>query len=157
MRINIMDSILKSVDLNSTITAEKKIEVMVHGSREELPIILADPNRLLQVINNIMNNALKFAPESSKLNISAFSKGSGVEFSISDEGPGIALIDQQMIFQPFHSLSPSIDGKKSTGLGLAIVKRIVESHGGSVWVKSIKGHGSTFSVWIPTQQLLNDY
>ncbi|MBI4055113.1 MAG: HAMP domain-containing protein [Elusimicrobia bacterium] len=117
-----------------------------------LPEVLADADRLRQVLVNLISNALKFTPQGgrvvvrSRLKVLKETQG-GVEVSVSDTGSGIEKKDLERIFEKFEQVEASRDrvaGPKGTGLGLAIVKGIVEQHGGRVWVESQRGVGSTF-------------
>ena len=110
-----------------------------------------DSSRIAQVIDNLINNAIKYSQEGSNVYISIDREEDAVRLSVRDEGPGISEDDQTRLFGEFQKLSAQpTAGEKSTGLGLAIVKKIVEAHGGSVKVESQLGSGSTFSFAIPS-------
>ncbi len=112
--------------------------------------IKADPQRLAQVINNLLSNALKYSEPHSKVILSAKLEQEGVRFAVQDKGQGISEEEQKELFQAFHRLSAQpTAGEHSTGLGLAIVKKLVDLHQGKVWVESEQGKGSTFFFWIP--------
>jgi len=116
----------------------------------DLPVILADRDRVTQVITNFLSNAHKYTPEGGAIRIAAEPENRFVRVSVSDTGIGISPDDQKKLFTKFYrvdsSLTRSIGG---TGLGLAIAKSIVELHGGSVSVTSQLGVGSTFSFTLP--------
>lgn len=114
----------------------------------ELPAIVADPDRLLQVLANLISNALKFTPPFGTITLSGERRDGEVVFAVSDSGPGIPEEEQQRIFDRFEHIrrGPDIRG---TGLGLAIARGIVESHGGRIWVQSTPGSGSRFAFTIP--------
>jgi len=114
---------------------------------EELPEIWADRDRLLQVFDNLINNAIKFTAPGGGITVGAAPKGADVLFWVSDTGPGIAAEDQSHLFDRFWQARTTCSG---AGLGLSIVKGIVEAHGGGVWVESTPGQGSTFFFTIPT-------
>jgi len=110
-----------------------------------------DERRLSQVLLNLVGNALKFTDEG-KITISATAHGDLYTVAVRDTGPGIALADQSKIFEEFQQAENTATRKKGgTGLGLAISKRIIEMHGGSIWVESVLGHGSIFSFTLPVQ------
>jgi two-component system sensor histidine kinase GlrK len=105
-----------------------------------------DVERVLQVLRNLMGNAIKFTPENGRIAIAAAPVKSGVEVSITDTGPGIPEKDLITIFEKFRST----DQTQGTGLGLAIVKHIIAAHGGKVWAESKPGVGSTFVFVLPS-------
>ncbi len=111
----------------------------------EIPEVEADRHRLLRVLANLVANALKFTPEGGRVVVGAerFAGGREVRFWVADTGPGIDERDRPHLFVPFWQASPQSRG--GAGLGLAITKRIVEAHGGSVWMDSAPGGGSVFS------------
>ncbi|QGY41204.1 PAS domain S-box protein [Pseudodesulfovibrio cashew] len=116
---------------------------------EELPSLQGDPDRLLQVLINLVSNAEKFTKEG-KITCRALRTGDDVVFSVSDTGIGIPKDQQELIFSKFRQVQNKIGGKPSgTGLGLAISKEIVTHHGGRIWVESTPGEGSTFFFSVP--------
>jgi signal transduction histidine kinase len=114
-------------------------------------IVYGDENRLRDVIDNLVGNAMKFSPKGARLFISVSRDADNVRFKVRDEGPGLTDVDKQLLFQRFHRLSARpTDGESSTGLGLAIVKRLMDLHGGKVWaVSDGQGSGSTFVAALP--------
>jgi len=123
--------------------------VSIHADRN-LPKVLADPNRMEQVVVNLLHNAIKFTPPYGSIDLRAdLDSGKRVMvFSITDTGPGIAQEDQPRIFERFFKADRARSGG-GTGLGLAISRHLVEAHGGTIWVKSEFGKGSTFYFTIP--------
>ncbi|MBI4866829.1 MAG: hybrid sensor histidine kinase/response regulator [Candidatus Wallbacteria bacterium] len=112
-----------------------------------------DRQRMLQVINNLVGNALKFCPAGASVTVSARPLGGGLEVSVSDTGPGIPLEEQSLLFRPFQQLSVrSLTEERGAGLGLCIVKNLVELHGGKVAVDSSPGRGTRFVLTIPERQ-----
>lgn len=116
-----------------------------------------DETKLIQVMNNLLSNAIKYSPPHSVVTLAVTTDGAMVKVSVSDQGPGIPLEEQSLIFDKFHQSRSgansdqrsSINNWKSTGLGLAIVDAIVTAHGGECGVKSAAGSGSTFWITIP--------
>jgi signal transduction histidine kinase len=106
-----------------------------------------DYGRILQVFANLLSNALKFTPRGGTIVVRAARKEGGVEFSVEDDGVGIAAEAQEAIFQRFWQASAT--DRRGTGLGLYISRNLVEAHGGRIWVESTLGHGSTFRFTIP--------
>ena len=116
-----------------------------------LPPSRGDERRLTQVLLNLVGNAIKFT-DNGEVGIRASSVNGSFEVTVSDTGPGISAPDQAKLFQEFQQADNSITRTKGgTGLGLAISKRIIEMHGGKIWVESTVGHGSTFFLKIPVK------
>jgi signal transduction histidine kinase len=111
----------------------------------DLSPIFADPFRLERILTNLITNSLKFSPPDSPVRITARNSGNEVVFAVIDRGVGIAAEDLPHIFERFH-LSKRGCKADSVGLGLYITRMLVEAHGGRLWVKSMPGEGSTFSV-----------
>ncbi len=113
--------------------------------------IYADGDKVTQVLINLVGNAIKFTQGSGTITIRVIDEAATVQFSVIDTGVGIPTEDVPKLFQKFHQLKPMTGGSGSqgTGLGLAISKRLVELHGGNIWVTSILGQGSTFSFTLP--------
>ena len=111
--------------------------------------VLADRERVLQVLANLAGNAIKFAPEHGRVEVAATRHESDVCFRVSDNGPGIAREHVPHVFERFWKHEAT--GKKGTGLGLFIAKGIVEAHGGRIWVESESGHGATFRFTLPCE------
>jgi signal transduction histidine kinase len=107
-----------------------------------------DSDRIVQVLVNLLSNALKFSPASAMVRIDARKRGSQVEIAVRDQGPGITAEDLARLFQPFQRLASTrqIGG---TGLGLAITKGLIEQHGGSIAVDTCPGAGATFTISLP--------
>ena len=116
---------------------------------QEIGTITGDRRRITQVIFNLLSNAVKFAPSGSTVDVAAARHGDAVEISVTDRGPGIAPQDQSRIFEEFQQAAAGKEQREGTGLGLALSKRLVELHGGRVWVDSEPGKGSTFRFLLP--------
>jgi two-component system phosphate regulon sensor histidine kinase PhoR len=116
---------------------------------EDLPHVLADQERIQQVITNLVHNAIKFTPAGGEIQIAADLADDEVVISVRDTGIGIAGEDLPRVFERFYKSDRARSGG-GTGLGLAIAKHIVQGHGGRIWASSIEGQGSTFSFSIPT-------
>jgi signal transduction histidine kinase len=116
---------------------------------KDLPSGRGDERRLTQVLLNLVGNAIKFT-DKGEVSIKASASDGTYNLAVHDTGPGISEADQQKLFQEFQQADNSITkAKGGTGLGLAISKRIVEMHGGRIWVESRLGQGSTFSLTLP--------
>ncbi len=113
-----------------------------------LPLVAADAGRVVQVLGNLVRNAIKFTPEGGRVTLSVAPDDGGVRFIVSDTGRGIAAENQARIFDRYWELA---DGARTrgSGLGLSIAKGIIEAHRGEISVRSAPGQGSTFSFTIP--------
>jgi signal transduction histidine kinase len=130
------------------LATEKQIALKIDLSTD-LPPGRGDERRLTQVLLNLVGNAIKFTDEGEVV-IAASAANGSFKLAVRDTGPGISAADQAKLFQEFQQADNSITRKKGgTGLGLAISKRIVELHGGRIWVESSPGHGSTFAFTLP--------
>jgi signal transduction histidine kinase/HAMP domain-containing protein len=142
---DIVHSVFSSVE---SLAKNKKLELKVELP-PKLPAAHGDERRLTQVLLNLVGNAIKFTDKGEVAIIAKAANGS-FTLSVRDTGPGVAIEDQHKIFEEFQQADQSTTKEKGgTGLGLAISKRIVEMHGGKLWVESSLGHGSTFSFSIP--------
>jgi len=130
------------------LAADKKLAFKVEMA-PQLPPGRGDGRRLTQVLINLVGNAIKFT-DAGEVTIKAEANNGLFRVSVRDTGPGISTDDQAKLFQEFQQADNAITRKKGgTGLGLAISKRIIEMHGGRIWVDSIAGQGSTFSFTLP--------
>ena len=132
------------------LAADKKLTFKVEVS-PKLPAGHGDGRRLTQVLINLVGNAIKFT-DAGEVVIKATVTDGSFHLSVRDTGPGISAADQAKLFQEFQQADNAITRKKGgTGLGLAISKRIIEMHGGKIWVESQVGQGSTFSFTVPVR------
>jgi PAS domain S-box-containing protein len=117
----------------------------------DLPRVSVDPERLERIIYNLVENAFKYSDDKGEVRIFARREKDRLAVGVSDQGPGIASEDQDRIFEPFNRLKNGIKSA-GVGLGLVVCKRLVEAHGGRVWVESRPGEGSTFLFTIPLEE-----
>jgi signal transduction histidine kinase len=115
----------------------------------DVDAVKGDERRIRQVIFNLLSNAVKFTPPGGAVDVNAARVDGEVRVSVADTGPGIASEDCQRIFEEFQQTEAGIDQREGTGLGLALSKRLVELHGGRIWVESELGKGSTFVFTLP--------
>ena len=127
---------------------EKKLALRVEMAKD-LPAGRGDERRLTQVLLNLVGNAIKFT-DAGEITVKAAANNGAYTVSVCDTGPGISTADQAKLFQEFQQADNSTTKKKGgTGLGLAISRRIIEMHGGRIWVESSLGHSSTFAFTLP--------
>lgn len=121
-----------------------------------LPTIAADTASLGEVFGNLIDNAIKYSNEGGAIKVSALSKGDTVEWTVQDFGIGMPSSVVSNLFQKFYRSHRSRETVAGTGIGLYISKAIVESHGGNISVRSEDGHGSTFTVSLPTYKMVEE-
>jgi signal transduction histidine kinase len=145
---SIRELVLDVVSATEALAAEKKLALEVDVS-PDLPRGRGDERRLTQVLMNLVSNAIKFT-EAGSVCIKAKVEDGSFVVAVSDTGVGIAQVNRERIFEEFQQVDTSSTRKKGgTGLGLAIARRIVELHGGRIWVESTPGQGSTFAFTLP--------
>jgi adenylate cyclase len=133
-----------------------KEQALKHGISLDLRVddgvdtVVADEQKVKRIVYNMLSNAVKFTPNNGKAGINARRTDEGVEIAVWDTGVGITPEDQGRIFEEFQQLGDALSAKpEGTGLGLTLTKKLVELHGGKIWVKSTPGEGSTFTFTLP--------
>ncbi|MDC3962442.1 PAS domain S-box protein [Polyangium jinanense] len=142
----IIDICCESIE---ALSAARSIHV-VQELEPDLPRILADHDRIMQVLSNLLGNAIKFTPEGGIVTVHARHSGRNIEVCVSDTGPGIPEAQMPHLFERYWQAKET--ARLGSGLGLAIAKGIVEAHGGRIWVESKPGHGSAFHFTVPTAE-----
>ncbi|WP_437979127.1 hybrid sensor histidine kinase/response regulator [Sorangium sp. So ce295] len=138
-----------NVGLNTVLASRKNMELRFEGP-SEVQRVEVDTLKVEQVLNNLISNAIHYSPHGTVIRVIVRCEGAEVLIAVKDEGPGIAPEDVGNLFRPFGRASTmSTGGELSTGLGLAIARRIVEGHGGRIWVETELGRGATFFVSFP--------
>ncbi len=138
-----------NLSLNRVIAEKKGIRI-VQEIYEKLPEITVDPDKIEQVLNNLISNAVKFSERGTTITVSAFHDNKNMTVMVKDQGQGIPQQEIQKLFKPFSKLSvQTTDGESSTGLGLSICHKIILGHGGKIWVESKVGTGTTFYFSLP--------
>ena len=129
--------------------APSHVRVNIDG---ELPVVQRDPIRMEQVFQNLIDNAITYMDKPEGIvQIGCEDQGMQWSFSITDNGPGIDRQYHEKIFKIFQTLTPR-DEHESSGVGLTLVKKIIEQYGGSIWVASEPGKGSTFYFTLPKRE-----
>jgi signal transduction histidine kinase/DNA-binding response OmpR family regulator len=145
----LVTEVLERAIAATTALFEQKRLQLIKDFEEGLPEIIGDGDRLIQVVINLISNAVKFTDQGSII-CRARQTGQEITISIIDSGMGIAKEDQPKVFEKFKQVGDTLTDKpKGTGLGLPICKEIVEHHGGRIWVESEIGKGSNFSFTLP--------
>lgn len=117
---------------------------------DDVDALLGDERKAKQILFNLLSNAVKFTPDKGQVGIKASKAGNWAQIAVWDTGVGIDPEDQERIFEEFQQIGDPLIGKsEGTGLGLALTRKFVELHGGSIWVESTPGQGSTFTFTMP--------
>ena len=128
--------------------AQDEVQVRVE-TRDPLPRIRGDRDRIRQILVNLLENAIKYSPPDGLVVLRAYADDGRVRVDVRDDGPGIAAEDQRVIFEKFGRVTRDGAGRPGTGLGLFIARSIAEAHGGSLEVSSVPQHGATFTLALP--------
>ena len=142
-------SLVQGVCLQISPLITGKNQTLTTQCVDPLPLIHGDGPRLEQVLLNLVTNAHKFTPEGGSITVTATSNGHGVTVEVRDNGIGIAQDEQSRLFKPYSRVAADRQSHPGLGLGLALAKQVVELHGGSIWLESRSGQGSTFSFTLP--------
>ncbi|MBN1367743.1 MAG: PAS domain S-box protein [Dehalococcoidales bacterium] len=129
--------------------AAKNDKLKFTADLNPLPVIIADEDRLRQVLLNLISNAMKYTPAGGKITLSSHTEKDNVVIEVKDTGSGIEEEEQKQLFQPYYRAVVDRSQFHGLGLGLALSKRLVELHGGKIWLISQRGGGSTFAFSIP--------
>jgi signal transduction histidine kinase len=132
-----------------TMQAQSRHHQLTFDRAHPIVRVLGDAQRLYQVISNLLSNAIKYTPNGGTITLTVWTQNDQARLDVRDTGPGIPPEAQARVFERFYRVPNSNNQERGTGLGLAIVKSIVEQHGGRVWVTSVVGQGSTFSIALP--------
>jgi len=145
-------SLREALERGVVMVRERAAQNGVHLSLElspEIDLVSGDERRLRQVVFNLLSNAVKFTPRGGSVAVATERTGGEAQISVTDTGPGIAPGDQERIFEEFQQTDVGVGQREGTGLGLALSRRLVELHGGRIWVESEPGHGSRFVFTMP--------
>ena len=118
----------------------------------DVDIVDGDERRIRQVVFNLLSNAVKFTPPGGHVTVAAARVNGEVQVAVADTGPGIAAEDHERIFEQFQQTDVGVGQREGTGLGLTLSRRLVELHGGRIWVDSEPGQGSRFVFTLPQRQ-----
>lgn len=153
-KVNLSSTVKSVAEEMKEFMPEKKIRIITKIGK--IPVIEADPDRVSQVLRNLINNAIKFTPEQGSIEVSVKLNNGMLLFYVKDNGIGIPELAQRRLFEPFYQVDNMYQHKSGgTGLGLAICKGIVESQGGKIWLMSEEGKGTIFYFTVPLEPIRN--
>jgi signal transduction histidine kinase len=149
----VADEVISDV-LRRSQEESKPMEVSFDAD-ETLPRVVADPERIRQILGNLVDNAYNYTPAQGNIKVSMHQSNGNVQVDVKDSGIGISPEQQERIFERFfRGEDPLVLATPGTGLGLSIVRQLVEMHHGKIWMNSngISGQGSTFSFTVPVAE-----
>ena len=149
-RVSLAALIRLTLEAVEELTAEKNLELSCEVEAD-LPQVYGIPSQLSQMLTNLINNAVKYTPPGGRIHIQAKREDGQIILQVEDNGLGIPLADQPHIFDKFYRASNVGINVPGTGLGLAIVKSIVENHKGRIWLDSVPGRGTLFTIVLPVE------
>jgi PAS domain S-box-containing protein len=146
--LNLGQTISTSVERSSKKSTRHRIVADVPAT---LPEVRADRTRIERILDNLIDNAIKYSPDGGEVKVSGETQGDSVLISVKDQGMGISPVGREKLFQPFERLEAVVPGSaiQGIGLGLVVCRRLVEAHGGRIWVESEPGKGSKFCFTLP--------
>lgn len=151
-QVDLAAAIAEAIELIRPLAAERSIRLRGPSRRRAPALVMADSQRLLQILLNLLGNAVSYTPSRGQVVVSCRRRGGRFRVGVSDTGPGIAEEDRAKLFEPFERLASS-EGTEGTGLGLALVKRLTEAMGGRVGYEAVPAGGSLFWFdlprWVP--------
>ncbi len=148
-----MGQIAAAIAQKLTLVARSK-QITLHVDAHSMPEIAGDGDRLAQVLDNLISNAIKYTPEGGAVWVQTGIANRGVEVSVRDTGVGIPPEHLPRIFERFYQVDKARGPRRGTGLGLAITREIIQAHGGTIRAYSEgEGKGSTFTIWLPSPHL----
>lgn len=146
--VNIRGVVAEAVDRSHLIAEEKGISITVGGHLEET--VLGDPDLLMTAVRNLIDNAIRYSPENTRVGVGIRQRDGYAQISVTDQGPGISAEEQERVFERFYRVDSARSRQTGgTGLGLSIVKHVLANHGGEVSLWSQPGQGSTFTLRLP--------
>jgi two-component system sensor histidine kinase KdpD len=145
--------LIKSVSTEANIRASS--HRVISNLDTKLPKVIVDAKRIRQVLDNLVDNAIKYSPAETEIVLAAKRAGSDLLISVTDKGPGIPPEELTKIFDRMYRIEERLhSGVEGVGLGLYICQRLIEAHGGNIWAESTVGEGSTILFTIPNTALV---
>jgi signal transduction histidine kinase len=149
--VAIPDLLRSALSMHSERAERAGVALALAADPDEIEIA-ADERRVRQIVFNLLSNAVKFTPTGGRVDVSARLDGGSVEIAVADTGPGIPAADLEKIFEEFEQASDGKQAEEGTGLGLPLSRKLVELHGGRLWVESEPGRGSIFRFTLPVKE-----
>lgn len=156
-KVTLRPELVQPQELMARVQAEMAVAAQRKGIRfetdfDEVPAVMADETRVCRTLESLVENAVKFSPPGGRIRLwlRYVASSDSVLAGVEDEGPGIEPDEQERIFEPFEQGRQA--GGRGTGLGLSLARRYAELHGGSLWLASLPGRGSTFVLRLPVRQ-----
>jgi len=147
--VTVSDLLTEAVNIVKPLTGHRKVTIHADDCHTLQPLII-DKGRIVQVLVNLLNNAVKFSPNQSTISVRTRLQGDQVLFEVEDQGRGIPADNLEKIFETFFQVDQGLDRKfGGTGLGLSIARGIVDAHGGRIWAESTPGAGSILRFTLP--------
>ena len=145
--INVRDTVQQAIEI---ISRQSSAHRYILNFPDDIPQVHADQTRVERILHNLLENAVKYSPEGSEIKVTAKPQGEYVMIAVTDQGIGISPEEQARLFRSFERLEEfRPTGTTGTGLGLVVCERLVEAHGGRIWIESEPDQGSTFSFILP--------
>ncbi len=146
-----MEEIMLDVVATMRPLTDRKQQSLQAEITPKLPSVLGDRRRIEQILTNLISNANRYTQAGGSITVKIGQEAGKLQVSVADNGPGIELREQELIFERFYRATSNQSSKTGTGLGLSIARSLVELHGGRIWVESKPGQGSTFYFTLPLQ------
>ena len=151
-------AVLKDIALQFLPLAESKRQALNLNLPQKLPLVKADRRRIAQVLMNLLENAVKFTPEGGNIGLKASLRERELVIEVHNSGAAFSAEEKQRLFQPYYR-NNKVDRQKlpGSGLGLFLCRRLIESHGGRIWVESEAGKGNTFGFTLPLEDSVSQH
>jgi signal transduction histidine kinase len=149
---NLREALERGVVMVRERATENGVQVSL-AADPQVDVVAGDERRIKQVIFNLLSNAVKFTPAGGAVDLTTARVNGEVRIAVADTGPGVAPEDHERIFEEFRQTDAGLEQREGTGLGLALSKRLVELHGGHIWIESELGKGSTFVFTLPASEV----
>ncbi len=149
-----VDVVRMSKDLASEFRMRSDVHTLQTRFGEDFPMLVADEGKIMEILTNLVDNAVKYSPEGGRVTIGGQVEGREAILFVADQGPGMSPRDSERIFEKFFQAEdrPHVPG---AGLGLFIVQELVKAHGGKIWVETSPGQGATFYVSLPQRRAVD--
>ncbi|MBC7325758.1 MAG: hypothetical protein H5T99_10675 [Moorella sp. (in: Bacteria)] len=146
----VLPPVIQRVVARCSPVAKEKGVTLAYFCRDNLPSVAGDADRLEQVLNNLVDNAVRYTPAGGKISIAAEPAPGGAQVTVSDTGPGVPEEELPLIWERFYKADKArLRSGAGSGLGLAIARQIIELHGGTIEAKSRPGEGTSFTFHLP--------